>query len=127
MVLKAAVVVALILQAPAVRFDSSRAWEHLRQLVAVGPRPAGSAGIEQARKYITSRLAETGVAVTEQAWTDRTPLGAVRMVNLIGTIAGSGKDRLVIAGHYDTKRFSEFRFVGANDGGSSAAFLIELA
>jgi glutaminyl-peptide cyclotransferase len=127
MVLKAAVVVALILQAPAVRFDSSRAWEHLRQLVAVGPRPAGSAGIEQARKYITSRLAETGVAVTEQAWTDRTPLGAVRMVNLIGTIPGSGKDRLVIAGHYDTKRFSEFRFVGANDGGSSAAFLIELA
>jgi glutaminyl-peptide cyclotransferase len=33
----------------------------------------------------------------------------------------------VIAGHYDTKKFREFRFVGANDGGSSAAFLIELA
>src|SRR5262249_31931596 len=28
---------------------------------------------------------------------------------------------------YDTKRFREFRFVGANDGGSSAAFLLELA
>src|SRR6185436_5219554 len=30
-------------------------------------------------------------------------------------------------GHYDTKRFDDIRFVGANDGGSSAAFLIELA
>ena len=36
-------------------------------------------------------------------------------------------NRLIIGGHFDTKRFREFRFVGANDGGSSAAFLIELA
>ena len=49
------------------------------------------------------------------------------MVNLIATIPGARKDRIVIAGHYDTKLFREFRFVGASDGGSSAAFLIELA
>ena len=30
-------------------FDSNRAWEHLRQLVAIGPRPAGSAGIRPRR------------------------------------------------------------------------------
>src|SRR3990167_4756304 len=30
-------------QAAAPAFDSNRAWEHLRQLVAIGPRPAGSA------------------------------------------------------------------------------------
>ena len=49
------------------------------------------------------------------------------MVNLIATIPGARKDRLVVAGHYDTKRFDDIRFVGANDGGSSAALLIELA
>ena len=49
------------------------------------------------------------------------------MVNLIATIPGKRPDRIVIGGHYDTKLFREFRFVGANDGGSSAAFLIELA
>ena len=49
------------------------------------------------------------------------------MVNLIATIPGARPERIVIAGHYDTKLFREFRFVGANDGGSSAAFLIELA
>jgi Zn-dependent M28 family amino/carboxypeptidase len=49
------------------------------------------------------------------------------MANLIATIPGSRSDRIAIAGHYDTKLFREFRFVGANDGGSSTAFLIEMA
>jgi len=108
-------------------FDSSRAWEHMRQLVAIGPRPAGSAGIEQSRQYIKAQLAASGVAVTEQAWEDQTPLGPTHMVNLVATIPGARKDRLVISGHYDTKLFRQFRFVGASDGASSAAFLIEIA
>jgi hypothetical protein len=121
-------VLALVLQAPAApRFDSNRAWEHLRRLVTLGPRPAGSAAIENSRKYIKDQLATAGVTVSEQAWEDQTPLGAVHLVNLLATIPGASKDRIVIAGHYDTKRFREFPFVGANDGGSSAAFLIEMA
>jgi glutaminyl-peptide cyclotransferase len=48
------------------------------------------------------------------------------MVNLTVTIPGTRKDRIVFAGHYDTKLSREFRFVGASDGGSSAAFLLEL-
>jgi glutaminyl-peptide cyclotransferase len=120
---------AVTLQAPAgvVRFDSSRAWEHLRQLVALGPRPAGSPAIEQSRRYIKAQLAAAGVPVAEQAWDADTPLGRVHMVNLIATIRGASTDRIAITGHYDTKLFREFRFVGADDGGSSAAFLVELA
>jgi len=117
---------ALLMQAPASPpFDSNKAWEHLRQLVALGPRPAGSAAIEQSRAYIKKQLTASGIAVAEQAWDDQTPTGRVHMVNLIATIPGTSKNRLVIGGHYDTKKFP-FRFVGANDGGSSAAFLIEL-
>jgi glutaminyl-peptide cyclotransferase len=122
--------VALALQAPAApHFDSNRAWEDLRQMVAIGPRPAGSPAIEATRAYIKKQLAAAGVAETDQAWDDRTPLGPVHMVNLIATIPGTaaGRDRLIIAGHYDTKLVREFRFVGADDGGSSAAFLLELA
>ena len=113
--------------APQPKFDSGRAWEHLRQLVAIGPRPSGSAAIEQTRKYIKAKLEAEGLAVVEQAWDERTPIDRVHMVNLIVTIPGTHKDRLVIAGHYDTKLTREFRFVGASDGGSSAAFLIEMA
>ncbi|PYR62840.1 MAG: peptidase M28 [Acidobacteria bacterium] len=122
------VIGALMLQAAAApTFDSNRAWQDLRQLVAIGPRPAGSPGIEQARTYIKDQLAAAGVGIVEQAWDDRTPLGKTRMVNLIATIPGARKDRIVISGHYDTKLFREFRFVGASDGGSSAAFLLEAA
>ena len=51
------------------------------------------------------------------------------MVNLRAMLPGeiSNRGRLIVSGHYDTKRFTDRTFVGANDGGSSAAFLIELA
>jgi Zn-dependent M28 family amino/carboxypeptidase len=126
--LRSLLALTLAFQASAVpRFDAAAAWEHLRQFVAIGPRPAGSAGIDQARVYIRQQMAAVGVPLVEQTWTAATPLGPIRMVNLIATIPGTSQDRLVIAGHYDTKRFAGIRFVGANDGGSSAAMLIELA
>ncbi|HSK10484.1 MAG TPA: M28 family peptidase [Vicinamibacterales bacterium] len=108
-------------------FDSTRAYNHLREIVAIGPRPAGSAGLDATRGYIRKQLAAVGVEVREQAFVADTPVGRVRMVNLIATIPGQSKDRLVFGGHYDTKLFREFRFVGANDAGSSTAFLIEWA
>ena len=115
------------LSAQTQKFDSNRAWEHLRQMVAIGPRPAGSPAIEQTRKYIKDQLAASGLKAVEQSWDEETPLGRVHMVNLIVTIPGASKDRLAITGHYDTKLFREFRFVGASDGASSAAFLLEIA
>jgi glutaminyl-peptide cyclotransferase len=122
----AAAVLALQVVTPPAKFESGRAWEHLRQLVAIGPRPSGSPSIELTRKYIKDQLAAAGLAATEQTWDDQTPLDKVRMVNLIVTIPGTRKERIVFAGHYDTKLFRQFRFVGASDGGSSAAFLLEL-
>jgi hypothetical protein len=113
--------------APPPKFDSGRAWEHLRQLVTIGPRPSGSPAIEQTRKYITEQLAAVGLSVIEQEWEEHTPIDRVKMVNLSVTIPGVRRDRIVIAGHYDTKLYRQFRFVGASDGGSSAAFLLELA
>jgi glutaminyl-peptide cyclotransferase len=109
------------------KFDSGKAWEHLRQLVAIGPRPSGSPAIEQTRKYIKDQLTAAGLTAAEQTWEDQTPIDKIRLVNLVATIPGARKERIVIAGHYDTKLYREFRFVGASDGGSSAAFLIELA
>jgi Zn-dependent M28 family amino/carboxypeptidase len=123
---KLALLLSLMLQAPAHRFDSNRAWTDLRAIVGFGARPSGSTTIEQSRKYIKDQLSAAGIAVTEQAWDDRTPLGTAHMVNLVATIPGTRKDRIAIAGHYDTKRFREFPFVGANDGGSSTAFLLEI-
>ncbi|HEX8029113.1 MAG TPA: M28 family peptidase, partial [Vicinamibacterales bacterium] len=113
-------------QAPAA-FDSSKAWEHLRQQVAIGPRPSGSPGNVKNREYITKTLAALGLKTVEQAWTATTPLGPIKMVNLIATLPGQRTERIVLASHFDTKLFREFRFVGASDGASSTAALLELA
>ena len=108
-------------------FDSARAWAHLKQLVAIGPRPAGSAAIREARAYITRQLTSEGFTVEQQPFTATSPYGPVEMVNLIVTLRGRRADRLIIAGHYDTKLMPNQSFVGASDGASSAATLIELA
>jgi len=108
-------------------FDSGRAFEHVRQLVAIGPRPAGSPGIEAARRYIRAQMTAIGLSTTEHVFEAQTPVGPLEMINLSVVVPGARPERLVIGGHYDTKLFRRFRFVGANDGGSSAAMLLELA
>lgn len=109
-------------------FDGQRAVDHIRQLVAIGPRVAGTPGGASARAYIRKQLEALNVRVEEQPFQASTPVGPVQMVNLRAILPGdASRGRLIIAGHYDTKRFGDFTFVGANDGGSSTAFLIELA
>jgi glutaminyl-peptide cyclotransferase len=107
--------------------SAERAFEDLRQIVAIGPRPAGSPGIRQTRAYITKQMQAIGLAVQEQAFMASTPVGQVPMANLIVTLPGARTDRIIIGSHYDTKLEKDFVFVGANDGGSSTALLIELA
>jgi hypothetical protein len=112
-------------QAPA--FDSARAWDDLGKIVSIGPRPAGSPGIRQLRAYITRQMSAIGLTVQEQTFTASTPRGDVEMANLIVRLPGRRPEKILITGHYDTKPLHEVTFVGANDGGSSAAFLVELA
>jgi glutaminyl-peptide cyclotransferase len=116
-----------LLHADAPAFDSGRAFEHVRQLVAIGPRPAGSPGAAQTRRYIATQLTAAGLTATEQQFVAQTPAGSLTMANVIARIPGGRPERLILASHYDTKLFREFRFVGANDGGSSTAMLLELA
>jgi peptidase M28-like protein len=108
-------------------FDSSRAYEHLRQMVSFGPRPSGSAAIRQTRAYITRQLSSYGLTVLEQPFTAATPLGNVDMINLSVRVPGRRTDRILLTGHYDTKLYRDRTFVGASDAASSAAILIELA
>jgi glutaminyl-peptide cyclotransferase len=115
--------------ASAAKFDGSRAFEDLRELIDIGPRPAGSDENRKTRDFIMKELAEVGLTPVQQAFEAQTPVGPVKMVNIRVTVPGQtqGRGRIVIGGHFDTKPIKEFRFVGASDGGSSTAFLLELA
>ena len=112
---------------PAATIDGAAALRHVERLVAIGPRPAGSPAAARARKYIVDQLAAAGVKAEVQPFDTDTPHGRLRMANIVAVLPGRRADAVMLAGHYDTKWFRDIRFVGANDGGSSAALLIELA
>ena len=109
-------------------FSGSRAFNHLEQLVSIGPRVSGSEGADAARSYLRAELERAGIEVTEQSvelelpGTDRT----VAYRNLVGVLPGSSEDLVVLAAPFDSQPFESFRFVGANDGASGAALLLEL-
>ena len=110
------------------RFDGAAALKHVERLVAIGPRVAGSPGGARAREYIVSELKKLPSAqVQVKPFEADTPQGRVKMANVVAVLPGRRPDVIMLAGHYDTKLFKEFKFVGANDGGSSAALLLELA
>lgn len=108
-------------------FDGARAFEHVRRQVEMGPRPAGSSELAQTRDYIVGELKSYGLNVTSDEFAATTPVGEKRFVNVWAEIAGESSDVILLASHYDTKQVKEFRFVGANDGGSSTGALMEMA
>jgi len=111
-------------------FDGERALMYTRDVVAFGPRPAGSAALEQTRQYIEMTLEGFGHAVHRDEFSGHTPVGDIPMANLIAEVAAADGapdgPAIILASHYDTLKRDAFEFVGANDGGSSTGLLLEL-
>jgi hypothetical protein len=94
-------------------FDERRAWRLLRRQVALGPRPAGSSAARRLARDARRRL-------------PRGRFERVRggLLNVVGTVPGR-RPAVVVGAHYDTKDLDGF--VGANDGASGTAVVLELA
>jgi Zn-dependent M28 family amino/carboxypeptidase len=97
-------------------FDADRAFADLEAQVAIGPRPSGSAANERTAEMLASRLREAGVedVQIQHPWR-----------NVVGTIPGDESDAIVLGAHFDSKDIPGF--VGANDGASGVAVVLELA
>lgn len=108
-------------------FDGRRAFADLEKVVALGPRTAGSQAAESCRAMIKRALGGAGLTVREHRFEAQTPAGAVPMTNVYGIVEGTEPGVIILSNHYDTKRFSAFEFVGANDGGSTTAWMMEMA
>src|SRR2546428_13410912 len=72
------------------QFSGEKALAHVQQLVDFGPHPPGSEAIEKSREYIEKQLKLYGWQVAEQAFTDETPRGTVRFVNVVARFPGAG-------------------------------------
>ncbi len=117
------------LKLPPSPFNQQRAFQDLKNFAKLGPRPPGSDAHDFTRLLLDLAFMGAGVDIKNvdfQTFEASTPVGKIEMTNVIAKIAGDLPDTFILGGHYDTKRM-RLRFVGANDGASSTAFLIEMA
>jgi glutaminyl-peptide cyclotransferase len=106
--------------------DSARAMQYVKEIVAFGPRPIGSANHKKVEDYILVHL--KGDTVEEDAFTTDTPEGKFPARNIIAKFPGAKDGIIVIASHYDTNYpLRQTTYIGANDGASSSALLLEFA
>jgi glutaminyl-peptide cyclotransferase len=108
-------------------FDGDRAFELVRKQVEFGPRPAGSAELEQTRNFMIDQLRSYGLKVSTDEFRSTTPIGERKMINVTAELPGESNDVVIISSHYDTKYFKDIKFVGANDAGSSTGAVMEMA
>lgn len=111
---------------PLPHIDSKRAFQYTREITAFGPRYIGSENHKKLEHYIVDHL--KGDQVEDDAFTADTVEGKFPVRNLIARFPGTKDGIIVIFGHYDTNYpLRNTGYVGANDGGSSAAILLEFA
>jgi glutaminyl-peptide cyclotransferase len=117
-------------------FDGKRAYEYLKQLCAIGPRPSGSKGMEKQQELLQKHFEKLGAKVEYQRFQGRHPEtgAAVPMANLIVRWHPESKKRILLCAHYDTlplplmdARNPQGTFVGANDNAGGVAILMQLA
>ncbi len=108
-------------------FQGARAIADLKKIVANGPREPGSAASGAVRAHIKREVEAAGLTLQELPFVAQTPHGPVNMVNLVAEVKGTEPGLILLTNHYDTKVFRDFAFAGANDGGSTTAWMIEMA
>ncbi len=112
--------------APLPHIDAKRAFQYTREVTAFGPRYMGSENHKKLERYILDHL--KGDQVEDDAFTADTVEGKFPVRNIIAKFPGVKDGIIVIMGHYDTNYpLRNIGYVGANDGGSSTAILLEYA
>lgn len=118
-------------------FDGESAFTFLREQCDIGPRYPGSPAHETVRRYLTDKLAASGADVSLQPFEAVTSEGdTLRLVNIIAKYRTGDRKRVLLGAHYDTRPRAdrdpvpanrETPIVGANDGASGVAVLLEIA
>ena len=118
------------------QYNAERAFGYLNELCDLGPRPSGSPAMQRQQELLQKFFRERGAEVSLQTFQIRHPQDGsdVSLANLIASWHTDAPKRFLICAHYDTRPYPDRdarnpkgRFVGANDGASGTAGLMELA
>jgi hypothetical protein len=113
-------------------FDGDNAYEYLIEQCEFGPRPPGSENLSLCREFITEELELQGWVTQLQNFTYLD----VECANVIATWSSEKSDYIILGAHYDTRPHADRDpdaanrtkpILGANDGASGVALLLELA
>jgi Zn-dependent M28 family amino/carboxypeptidase len=100
-------------------FNGTNAYQYLVEQSNFGPRPPGSENLSLTRAMISETFEAAGWNVTFQNFTYR----EVECVNIVVSWVSSQSPTVILGAHYDTRP----GIIGANDGASGVAVLMELA
>ena len=116
-------------------FDGQQAYAYLQDICDLGIRSSGSPGMTAQQDLLIRHFEQLGATVSRQEFTARHPQtgAAVPMANLIVEWHPERRERILLAAHYDTRPYPDRDlrnprgvFIGANDGASGVALLMEL-
>ena len=123
--------------AVAVAFSADSAYAFCQQQCAFGPRTMNSDAHEQCGQWIVAKFQQYGMQVTEQRATlkgfDGTPLLSN---NIIASYRPDATERILLCAHWDCRPWADNDpaeanhrkpVMGANDGASGIAVMLELA
>ena len=111
---------------PPPAFNANRAMQYVKEIVAFGPRPIGSENHKKVENYILAHL--KGDDVEQDSFDVHPTEGIFPVRNIIAKFPGTRDGIIVIASHYDTNwPLRNTSYIGANDGASSSALLVEIA
>jgi len=79
-------------------FNSARAMQYVKEIVALGPRPIGSANHKKVEDYIHARL--KGDDVEDDVFTITATEGKFPVHNVVAKFPGTRDGIIVIASHY---------------------------
>jgi len=118
-------------------FDGQAAHALIERQVAFGPRAPGTEGHAAQLAWMEAYLRERADSVELQPFTHRSRDGrTLQMANVIARFRPDAADRILLAAHWDTRPTADADrdearraepILGANDGASGVAVLLQLA
>ena len=117
-------------------FDAKRAFAALEKQCEFGPRPPGSAAHRETQNYLFTELQKYANSTELQPHVYKAKSATLHLNNILAEFGAPSGETILLAAHWDTRPFADHDpkpenrdkpILGANDGASGVAVLLEIA